>query len=76
MQISLDVRNENLSEKRIHQICAWKPARCRSGERSLARLAIGNGCGDLLMLRIAVSCHFDCCRIVIFFSPLATTAEV
>jgi len=36
MQISLDLRNENLSEKRIHQICAWKPARCRSGERSLA----------------------------------------
>jgi hypothetical protein len=75
MQISLDLRNENLSEKRIHQICAWKPARCRSGERSLA-LAIGDGCGDLLVLPIAVSYHFDCCRIVIFFSPSATTAEV
>jgi hypothetical protein len=32
-QISLDVRNENLSEKRIHQICAWMPARCRFDER-------------------------------------------
>jgi hypothetical protein len=32
-KISLDVRNENLSEKRIHQICAWTPARCRFGER-------------------------------------------
>jgi len=39
-------------------------------------LAIGDGCGDLLVLPIAVSCHFDCCRIVIFFSPSATTAEV
>jgi hypothetical protein len=32
-KISLDVRNENLSEKRIHQICAWTPARCRFKER-------------------------------------------
>jgi hypothetical protein len=32
VQISLDVRNENLSEKCIHQICAC----CRSGERARA----------------------------------------
>jgi hypothetical protein len=44
--------------------------------RTGARLEIGDGCGDLLVLQIAVSCHFDCCRIVIFFSPWATTAEV
>jgi hypothetical protein len=44
MQISLDVRNENLSEKRIHQICAWTPARCRDG-RTFGRssLMIGDG---------------------------------
>jgi len=33
----LDVRNENLPERRIHQICAWTPARCRVGERLVAR---------------------------------------
>jgi hypothetical protein len=32
-QILLDVRNENLSEKRIQQICAWTLARCRFDER-------------------------------------------
>jgi hypothetical protein len=31
VQISLDVRNENLSEKRIHQICAWKTSPLRGG---------------------------------------------
>src|SRR5262245_15350718 len=36
-KISLDVRNKNLSEKRIHQICAWIPARCRGGRRLVAR---------------------------------------
>jgi hypothetical protein len=78
MQISLDVRNENLSEKRIHQICAWTPAPLPgwADAWSLEPDDWRRRCGDLVAQRIAFSCHFDCCRIVIFFSPLATTAEV
>ena len=37
LKISLDVRNENLPEKRIHQICAWTPARCWGGRTLVAR---------------------------------------
>jgi len=44
--------------------------------RTVARASqLETAAGDLLVLRITVSCHFDCCRIVIFFSPSATTAE-
>ena len=71
MQISLDVRNENLSEKRIHQICAWKPALCRFDERwSLARGHWRRRCGDLLARGSPVSPRFDCYLIVIFLGPV------
>jgi hypothetical protein len=41
------------------------------------RLAIGNGAaGNLLARGSSVFLHFDYYRIVIFLSPLATTAEV
>jgi len=66
MQISLDVRNENLSEKRIHQICAWTPARRRFGECWSREPGDGDGHGDVLALRIAGFPYFDCYLIVIF----------
>src|SRR5215471_4659568 len=69
-QISLDVRNQNLSEKRIHQICAWTPARRRCGECWSREPSCSHSHGDVLALRIAGFRYFDCYLIVIFLSPV------
>jgi len=54
VQISLDVRNENLPEKRIHQICAWKLSPLPVGERLVARAGYWKRLWELLALRITL----------------------